>query len=197
MKLSHNVISKFQKLFIFILLLSLFQCAENEPPKDQKFWIRFFTHPLGYIWLLSHRELRESPRCGGDQIGTLLGYNNNLPTRPKLGENEEIVTPYFKSTAYEYYPTKNSKVTIILLEKVKITDDDSITCRSDNNKIYITYCNGKILDSLDGYPKSNILLGVEYSETFSANTKYFIWIGSTSDEETVCNLKAILRSSTL
>lgn len=121
MKPSHNVISKLQKLFIFILLLCLFQCAKQEKTKlpimDSKDWIKLLSNPVGYLAFLSHRELRESPRCGGDQIGTLLGYNNNLEQPQKLGENQEIIdsTAPENEKFWSYFSPHKTTISIKLL----------------------------------------------------------------------------------
>ena len=79
--------------------------------------------------------MRESYYCGGDEIGTALGFNNNKPAYPKLLENQEITSANFKSILYEYQATRNSNITITILEKIKIDTSSSINCSNRENRI--------------------------------------------------------------
>jgi hypothetical protein len=139
--------------------------------------------------------LRESYYCGGDEIGTALGYNNNKPAYPKLLENQEITSANFKSILYEYQATRNSNITITILEKIKIDTSSSINCSNRENRIYVSFCNGKrSVEADSSYQLRDIAIGQIYSKSYSANIKYFINISSREDE---CTLKINLKSSAL
>ena len=132
-------------------------------------------------------------RCGGDVIGNLLGYYNNLPVYPKLQEKQEITSTYSKSIVYEYQSTQNSNITMTILEKIKIDTSSSINCSNSNNRIGVGFCNeSKFIEQLDYL--TGVAIGQIYSKSLSNNVKYFI---VTYSEEKECNLKINLKSNTL
>jgi hypothetical protein len=189
------------KYILFLLLLfTTISCPgsnESTQKEAEKEFIKGLPHnPLFYLWILGQRiNSRESPRCGGDAIGTALGYNTNLPAYPKLEENQEITSAYFNSIVYEYQATRDSNITITILEKIKIDTTSSINCSNSNkNRISIKFCNGKIPESLDSHYMSGVAIGQIYSKSFSFNVKYFLNIYS---EEKECNLKINIKSNTL
>ena len=135
-------------------------------------------------------------RCGGDVIGNLLGYYNNLPVYPKLQEKQEITSSYSKSIVYEYQSTQNSNITMTILEKIKIDTSSSINCSNSNNRIGVGFCNES---KITGYMNSDYFtykfaIGQIYSKSFPGGVKYFIGIDSGEKE---CNLKVNLKSNTL
>jgi hypothetical protein len=178
---------------LLLLIISFLLCRNVDKEESEREKKKLITSPIFALWLLGQRNLRESPRCGGDEIGTLLGYNNNLPVYPKLEENQEITSSYFESIVYEYQATRNSNITVKILEKVKVDTSSSINCTNSNNGIYVTFCNGKITEDLDSHYLSGVAIGQVYSKSFSSNIKYFINIYS---EEKECNIKINLRSNT-
>jgi hypothetical protein len=184
-----------KKFPILLLFVSFLACGNSDKKESEREKKKLITNPIFYWWLVAQRNLRESPYCGGDEIGTALGYNNNLPAYTKLEQNQEITSAYFNSIVYEYQATRNSNITITILEKVKVDTTSSINCSNSNkNRISVKFCNGKISEEMDSYYLSGVAIGQIYSKSFSPNVKYFLNIFTEEDE---CNLKINIRSNTL
>ncbi len=186
-------------LIVLFLFSNLHYCSSEKntvKEAENEFWENYIKSPLFLLTILNYRiNLGESYRCGGDAIGTALGYNNDKPAYPNLQENQEITSAYFKSIVYEYQATKNSNITITILEKIKIDTSSSINCSTKESKIWVNFCNGKRSEEADiSYQLRSSAIGQIYSKRYSADVKYFININSIENE---CNLKINLRSNTL
>ena len=146
--------------------------------------------PLFLLQLAGQRiRVGKDPNCGGE-FNALL---SNSPVFPRLQENQEITSSYSNSIDYEYQSTKDSNITITILEKIKIDTSSSINCSNSNNRIGVGFCNeSKFIEQLDYL--TGVAIGQIYSKSLSNNVKYFI---VTYSEEKECNLKINLKSNTL
>jgi hypothetical protein len=180
-----------KSIIAVLLLASIIVCTNTDKEEKKKTQRELLSNPMFYFFLLGQRNLSESPYCGGDTIGTALGYNNNLTVYPVLEENQELTTNYFNSVVYTYQSSKNTIITITLLDKIKANTSSTIECANKNNRIILSFCSN--LKFVDLEFVGNVQVGQIYSKTLSLNEKYFI---SLSSFENDCNIKVKLRSAT-
>lgn len=178
-----------KSIIAVLLLASIIVCTNTDKEEKKKTQRELLSNPMFYFFLLGQRNLSESPYCGGDTIGTALGYNNNLTVYPVLEENQELTTNYFNSVVYTYQSQNTSNITISLLDKIKNNSSTAINCVNKNNRISLKKCSN--LKLMDIEVISDVQIGQIVSRTFDSNIQYFINIYSIEDD---CNIKVKLRS---
>ena len=183
-------------LVVLQILFFNFSCLYNPHKEEERRERRESANgqlPLFLLQLAGQRiRVGKDPNCGGE-FNALL---SNSPVFPRLQENQEITSSYSNSIDYEYQSTKDSNITITILEKIKIDTSSSINCSNSNNMIGVGFCNES---KITGYMNSDYFtykfaIGQIYSKSFPGGVKYFIGIDSGEKE---CNLKVNLKSNTL
>lgn len=130
--------------FLMLLLFFLFSCdpttSDADKEKSNYSDPKKILHDYGIIRTMGGRNALGDPLCGGDPIGTALGWNNDIPKPTQL----EI------GIVYQFDENTNTKFTIKSAEQnnTRVT----LTLNSDCSKglIYgIYFCDGISLKQAD------------------------------------------------